>query len=155
MTKESIIEARKDNPCASMQSIADQLGISRQRVFHILKQAKLPTGRYRQKYICNHCGKEFIPTVRFGNLYCSRECGKIHRYKLHHVTITCSSCGKKKVIILSQYKNMTANKDVVFCSRECMRKFSRKRTSKIKEPTEVPKLEVILLPFWTGTFLNK
>lgn len=46
-TNKKVIKIRKENPCATLQQIGDEVGVSRERVRQILSRAKLPTARYK------------------------------------------------------------------------------------------------------------
>ena len=45
--RKKVIRIRMANPCATLQQIGDEVGVSRERVRQILSRAKLPTSHYK------------------------------------------------------------------------------------------------------------
>ena len=61
--RDKVIELRKSMPCASNQTIADKVGVSRERVRQILKSSGLPTRKYYAT--CSECGKKIQSRIPF------------------------------------------------------------------------------------------
>jgi DNA-binding MarR family transcriptional regulator len=86
----TIVELRKQNPCETLQWIADQVGVSKQRAHYVLKQEGQPTAKAVKRYLCNYCGKE----VPKGNkLFCSMEHRKAFGERNRWVSLKCDRCG--------------------------------------------------------------
>jgi RNase P subunit RPR2 len=96
--------------------LARRLGVSRERIRQMVNTAGLrPLLRVqeRKRYFCSRCGKEIKP----GNRFCA-EC----RYAMHHITLTCTQCGKEFAITMSDYKRRLKRRKTsagFFCSRRC------------------------------------
>lgn len=90
--RDIIIELRKQSPCATLQTMGDKIGISKERVRQILKEAGLPTQRFRQQYLCCVCGGAILDRNRRTNHspFCSHKC--FHEY--HNVVMVCDYCDK-------------------------------------------------------------
>jgi len=118
-------QLRGQMPCASLQDIADKVGLTRERVRQILEKNNKKTKHFKQSYICNNCGKKYTPDYKefFGinKLFCTKKCRKEYNYKLHHVTVQCTTCGKDKEIKLSQflYHCERSDKLIFFCDKKC------------------------------------
>lgn len=109
-----VIAIRQSNPCATLQLIGDQVGLTRERVRQILSGAKLPTVGYveRKIYHCMNCGKE-TPNLKF----CSMKC----RSEYTWVEAACDECGKLFPItqsaLITRLNRNRSNK--IRCSRHC------------------------------------
>jgi len=89
-TRKRVRELRSANLSLTMSEIANSVGISRQRVFQILREEELPTQyhvifeKFQYPYQCLVCG-----TVS-PHKFCSDECKK----KWQQVPVICTKCGK-------------------------------------------------------------
>jgi len=121
-TREQVMELRSADLSMTMSEIANSLGISRQRVFQILRDEGLPTKRYiklkKRLYQCLVCGR--ISPREF----CSDECKK----KWHQIPIVCTRCGKlffrNVTHLLHNYRQHNHG---LFCGRRCATKWSGKQ----------------------------
>ena len=113
-TAQAVVSMRNKSACATLQDIADNLGISRQRVHQILKKEDLRTKHYTQKtrFECQVCGKTS------SHKFCSVECKK----KWHEIPVTCTTCGK--LFTRSRRQLLAHYKEFLFCSRECFGKWA-------------------------------
>ena len=76
------------------------------------------------KFICKHCGKEFIKTEKELNkskhktpVFCCKECQKEWYKENSYITVKCKNCGKEFQITKGVYnKSETKN---FFCSHSC------------------------------------
>lgn len=76
------------------------------------------------KFICKHCGKEFIKTEKELNkskhktpVFCCKECQKEWYKENSYITVKCKNCGKEFQISKGVYnKSETKN---FFCSHSC------------------------------------
>jgi endogenous inhibitor of DNA gyrase (YacG/DUF329 family) len=133
---ESVIAIRKANPCATLQTIGNQVGVSRERVRHLLNDAHLPTTHFKQKYLCVVCGSEIEERDRRQrhSPFCSNECS--HKY--HNVTLSCDFCGKsfeRNVSDTLMYHCRPNKKQVgIFCSRKCFGKWAGKTYGFVAHP---------------------
>ena len=107
------IEIRQSNPCATLQTIGDKLGVSRERVRQILNKAHKPTKHYIVTYHCNGCGKEILKNNVGG--YCM-SC-KILRNK---IPVACTQC--EKIFYLSPSR-LLVSREHYFCSNKCKGKW--------------------------------
>ena len=116
-TAQAVVSMRNKSACATLQDIADNLGISRQRVHQILKKEDLRTKHYTQKtrFECQVCGKTS------SHKFCSVECKK----KWHEIPVTCTTCGK--LFTRSRRQLLAHYKEFLFCSRECFGKWTGER----------------------------
>ncbi len=90
LTSKGVVEARNENPCATLQQIGNKFGVTRERVRQILKRDGLETRHFRQHYLCNHCRKVIIGNRGLKPKFCSRVC----RSKYYDVELICDGCGK-------------------------------------------------------------
>ena len=100
-----------------MSEIAREAGVSRQRVYQILKQEGLPTKQKIKKYRyqCPVCGA--ISPKKL----CSEEC----KIKWRQIPIICTECGK---LFFRYYSQLLADchrsrVNAFFCSKECRNKW--------------------------------
>jgi DNA-binding XRE family transcriptional regulator len=117
-SRKQIIELRSINISMTMSEIANIVGISRQRVFQILREEGLPTKHYnslkKYNYQCPVCGT--ISPHKF----CSNECKK----KWQQVPVICSRCGKLFFRDLTQFlHNYRDHSQSLFCSKDCAAKW--------------------------------
>lgn len=116
-TRELIINLRSSNLCMTMSEIARNAGVSRQRVYQVLKTESLPTRHNitKYEYECPVCG------TRSKNKFCSNDC----KIKWRQIPIICTKCGKLFFRYYSQLlaDNHRRNSNVLFCSKECRNKW--------------------------------
>lgn len=109
-----VVRIRQSNPCATLEKIGQQVGITHERVRQILYEAELPTKRYYQPsqlYECLNCRK---PTPN--KKYCSKEC----RYEHTHPLVECDICHqlfRRRHTDLFNPSSGTHNH--YFCSKSC------------------------------------
>jgi hypothetical protein len=90
-SRELVIKKRELNPCATIQQIGDEFGISRERVRQILASENLPTRHWVQRrFICNNCGMTFTRARNKSRIFCSAKCKK----EYYHATLRCDACGQ-------------------------------------------------------------
>ncbi len=116
------IQIRAKHPEYTLQNIATETGVTRERVRQILMKADLPTSAVVPKKPHRYCvcGKQ---TPRF-QLHCSKEC----RTKTKYMKIPCGFCGVDKEVLRSNYLWRVTNlperyTGQAFCNRECMGKW--------------------------------
>lgn len=112
-------------PQGMLQTIAKELGLSRERVRQVAKRMGLIMPRktvvIQNTGKCASCGKEF--DNRNHKKCCSPECYKQYRLDTFWTTIDCKNCGKK----IKFRKNLIAlGRPPVFCSKFCQGKFMGK-----------------------------
>lgn len=124
-SRESIGKIREQNPCATLQSIANKVGVSRERVRQILKSENKPTTHWKPKHICPTCGSEILRrnTGNF-NKFCSPEC----RNKNIYIPVSCSECNKIFPLRAHYVIYMTniRGREHFFCSKECQGAYAGK-----------------------------
>lgn len=71
-----------------------------------------------KKYVCNGCGREFVPRDKRYAKYCSSACSSKHRAALAHGKnkLQCIQCGKE--FVKRRGSNSTEGTNS-FCSRKC------------------------------------
>jgi DNA-directed RNA polymerase subunit RPC12/RpoP len=104
-----IVQLRIHNQCLTLDSIAQSVGCTKERVRQILRNNCLPTRGFVQHYKCLNCGKDIGPTPK---RFCNRKCSKEYT----HIPVECPECHK----IFSDYKDSilrrVANGGPIFCS---------------------------------------
>lgn len=121
---ESVLEMRTKNPCATLQTIGDKVGVSRERVRQILKRDGLKTKATskRKVYLCLNCGKELDGQRK---KFCSRTC----QYEYGHPLVECVECHKLFRVRIAQLLRYERS----FCSRECHGRWMGKKFGKGKD----------------------
>lgn len=122
--KQLVCDLRRDNPCLTLESIANKVGVSRERVRQILRSESLPTKAikrlWRKKAICPNCGILFMHK-NSNNDYCSLSCKKEH----HRITLSCDGC--RRLFIRPQaeilYRARVSPDKKWFCSRACRSRY--------------------------------
>jgi hypothetical protein len=111
-TRKQVRKLRSANLSMTMSEIAKRVGMSRQRVFQILREEGLPTKHcvIIKKYQCLECGA--VSPHKF----CSDECKK----KWREIPIICNGCGKLFFRDVTQFlHNYRKHNHALFCSRNC------------------------------------
>lgn len=110
-----IIKQKQDNSELSLRGMAEQFGMSYERIRQILNQYGVSTKR-TVKLPCPVCGK---PRRSKNRRYCSKEC----KYIGQNITLNCASCGSPVVRskkIMEWHKKRGWYKDgLVFCNHVC------------------------------------
>lgn len=115
-----VAEYRKKHKCVDMQVIADEFGITRERVRQILKRAGLRTTALGYgdaiKYVCPECGGHKCS----GSIMC-RKC----RISMNHVKISCTNCEELIDITISRLIRVINKngQDLFFCNKHCQGKW--------------------------------
>ena len=86
INRELVKTARLKNPCATLQQIGNDIGITRERVRQILSEEGLNTSAWKQTYYCLNCDKE----IATGRKFCSKRCDSDYT----RIQIECPVCGK-------------------------------------------------------------
>jgi hypothetical protein len=115
--RESIVEERANNPCATLKQIADKHGVIKERVRQVLSETNLPTRHWRQSYICNNCAMEFYPRGGRSKRFCSPDCRK----EYFTARVACDSCGR---VYQTSYPQLIRGiikegQRYFYCSRSC------------------------------------
>ena len=113
-TRKQVMELRSANLTMTLSEIANTVGLSRQRVFQILREEGLPTKHFirikKYQYQCLLCGT--ISPHKF----CSNECQK----KWQQVPVTCTRCGQLFYRNITQLLHNYRHHDKgLFCSKHC------------------------------------
>jgi len=120
-TRRKVIALRSLDLSMRMSQIGKQIGISRQRVYQILRDEGLPTKHLVTKhqtkcYACQVCGT--ISKSKF----CCDEC----KNKWTLIPIICSGCGKlffrSSRVLIANYRR---RQGFLFCSKQCTGKWLR------------------------------
>ena len=113
--KAEFIQARLNNPCATLEELGKKLGVSRERVRQVLKESKVVNVKaYHEKKLvyCLNCGTETD-----NQQFCSRDCWK--KYKT--IEVACSQChglftiGQADLIARTKRHSISQ----IFCSYKC------------------------------------
>lgn len=115
-TRQKVRELRSTNLCMNMSEIARKVGISRQRVYQILRKEGLPTKHYPKiiQYECAVCG------IISAHKFCSDKCKK----KWQQIPVICTRCGKLFIRNRHQFlTNYPHFNNTLFCSRDCSSKW--------------------------------
>ena len=111
VSREEVLQLRNNNPVMSMSEISRILGISRQRVFQILKTSGLPTRIQKIVFHCVKCDKvvDKEKTFRYNGQRCTA-C----RIQENIVYLTCYFCDNFMV-----RRRYTVRNKRHFCDRIC------------------------------------
>lgn len=135
-SRERIIELRRLHPEMTLESIGNDVGVSKERVRQVLVQENLPTvskGRSSTKIKnplpCAECGtldKQFITKH---SLYCSTTCITKARDKYwirfhnenpdRRTTYQCEYCGLEKTMRTGLYQRQVNTFKNIYCSHSC------------------------------------
>lgn len=114
----AIVAARAANPCATLEQLGHNAGVSRQRAAQILKAEGVSTKAFhpRPEYECLNCGQTFI-SYSTNLMYCSPAC----RSEGLTVRVECHQCGQlfvrsKAQIIATTSRGFSGH---LFCSKQC------------------------------------
>ena len=142
-----VVALKHADPTRTLQSIGDELGVSRERIRQILKAEglndKYPVKEYRAKRAnlfnsCSECGVDIITSDYTGRrrALCT-SCRKLADYNALYTTVECPRCGttwdmrtkelKTRLILKLEYNKISSGalaKNVPpayqpFCSRKC------------------------------------
>jgi predicted transcriptional regulator len=115
--RELVIKEREASPCATLQQIADKLGVTKERVRQILVSESLPTTHWKlRNYLCNNCGRNFPAIYGGRRIFCSPECQKAY----YEATLQCDECGKLFKLRYSELrKAVKRGYQHFYCSRRC------------------------------------
>jgi len=109
-----VVKYRQQHECEDMQAIADNFGITRERVRQILKNAGVRTtaSSYGRNKICPYCGK--------AKTYAAKKCYKCATSYLYS-GVACETCGK----IIFMYTSLLIRRinkngqQHFFCNHKC------------------------------------
>ncbi len=127
-----ILKIRQSNPCATLQTIANQVDRTRERVRQILTRAEKPTRHYVQKnhYYCMSCGietpKSLCPDCKKAQLYIDVACdycGTLNKYNATYVIWETKRHPDKRY----------------FCNRKCNGKYVAEHFGFIAHPENIIK----------------
>jgi len=115
--RQQVIDIKTKYPCYRQVTIAQQVGVSRQRVASILADVGMQKRRI-PKRICLNCGSVI---ENHNRRFCNRDCSK----EYHTIMLTCECCGeefpRRSSEILS-YDNHH-RREHYFCSKKCFGKW--------------------------------
>ncbi len=119
-----VIALRKSNPCATLEEIGGDVGVTRERVRQILNKANLPTKKYITTYLCNHCGDPIPRRRTYQNpKFCSTKCYSAYS----RIQIACTFCGTLKEYrakeVTWKIENRGRSSSLFFCSKQCQGKW--------------------------------
>ena len=122
-----LLKLRRNNPCYTLQQIANEFGVSRERVRQILSLHQKRTRHLKTtKYCCLRCGVEITKNRK----YCSQKCF----FEDHNILVTCDHCGKqfyRMVSAVLSYPNRPMNpRNFIFCDKSCFGKYFGRRNKK-------------------------
>jgi len=111
-----VLKLRQNNPCFTLQTIGDIVGLTKERVRQLLKHANLNTKSFKGISFCINCGCEIKGNNRLTRLFCSKQC----RYQYNEIPLYCDTCGKlfyrqKHIVAAASRKGYKHN----FCSQHC------------------------------------
>jgi len=142
---ESIVESRRQNPMWTLQTIANLVGVSRERVRQVLNQKRMPTAAVKEIPVvvltCDWCAVQFERSIRVHQrrlklgaqkTYCGSECqqeglGAWHREK----SLARTECAKGhpltpgNLYIVKTRSKKAGNVSRGRRCRECRSKYSR------------------------------
>ena len=114
--KQRVLDIRKKDPLRKAIDIAQEVGISRERVRQLLNELGLPTNLKNPKkiYLCSGCGRSILYTQR-RTMLCA-----ICKIKSNYQLVTCQGCGeqfpRRNCVVRTSKKR---GYEHVFCSYSC------------------------------------
>jgi hypothetical protein len=117
-TRELAVYLRQKNPCATMASIAAEIGVSRECVRQYLEAEGQRTRRHRPERRCLNCDK-VLEGDSYYHTFCSRQCYSGH----HNVPIACEECGAIFYRPQNQVLNTHPSHNQRWCSHRCRGKW--------------------------------
>ena len=131
--KSEIIKMKIDSPERTLESIGDEVGVSRERVRQVLSKEGIKTSK--DVPTCADCGVVLHPSVvkPYTNPKTNQRYCKNCRHSMLYGTYKCDTCGKEVKRKKSQIRNRQQRH--VFCDRTCLGKYvgthyARGRTAK-------------------------
>ena len=117
-----VLEILGENPTLPYSIIADEVGVTRERVRQIAQRNGYPPRKGISKpKTCPICGREFYTT---SNIYCSRGCyGKGGQKR---ILLNCHQCGKPMERTPGSMRNKSGK---YFCNRACFGRWVAKNNS--------------------------
>jgi hypothetical protein len=122
---DDIVAMRRADPYLTLQAIATEFGVSRERIRQILSaEGVTTTAVVRYKYICNGCGK---PTSR-AHRAAAEPMHKGCRYRYNTVNVSCAQCGVRFRTTRGMYERKLQHRHGYktqrwFCDRRCNGRF--------------------------------
>ena len=114
-TRSEAIALRESQPYLTLPAIAEKLGVTKQRIFRILKEAGLPTKGLYQRRRLVYCPVCSSPTPNKQQV-CPGKC----KDEIKYIWVECEFCHlnfqRKKRIIKDSYRRGYLH---IFCSRSC------------------------------------
>ena len=120
-TKYKVVERRLLNPCATLEQIGREVGVTKERVRQILKKYNQPTKHFVQRYLCLNCGSVLPTKNKYSPpLFCNKKC----RYEYAHPLMECEVCGilvrrNVKRMIWENLHNPLRTGEHIFCGKKC------------------------------------
>lgn len=122
-TRTKVLKVLKGNPALSYSIIANEFGVSRERIRQIARQNGYPPRRGVLKpKICPFCGKTYYTNKQ----YCSRPC--VYNSRKKRIPVNCHQCGKT---IERTPGNLRSKNGRYFCNRTCFMRWIGKNRSKV------------------------
>jgi RNase P subunit RPR2 len=120
VTTERVRAILDENPQQTLRMVAQQVGVTHQRVQQIVQKLGLIQGVTPRRPHCHKCGKPIQYRSKSGMC---RSCGKLPDY-----TFTCEQCGNEKTISGNDYNTRKRNPagGPRFCDRQCFGQWAGK-----------------------------
>lgn len=115
--RQQVIDIKTKYPCYRQVTIAQQVGVSRQRVSSILTDVGMQK-RHIRKRICLNCGN----VIENNNKkFCNNDCSKAY----HTLKLTCEECGTEFPRRTSEVLSYDDHhkRGHYFCSKKCFGKW--------------------------------
>ena len=130
-TKEKVINIKYNNPRYTLQQIGDECGITKQRVYTILKKAYIPTKKFNRIYNISKYTKKCLYCkimIRKGGWkrFCSEDCRNNYLY----IYYPCTYCHNNIKMLRCVFKNKINVKKQLnfFCNKSCYNKYRKNLT---------------------------
>ena len=112
-TREKVLELRRRDPKMLANHIAIELGVSRERIRQLLKEAELATDLRPPAKVhhCKQCGSEIL----YNQWYEGNDCSPCQRAR-YNTTVPCAYCGTP---VTRNTREIERSSQVnIFCSHE-------------------------------------
>jgi len=122
--KPKVLEILGENPSLPYSIIAEEVGVTRERVRQIARRNGYPSRKGVTKWrICPVCGNIYHTR----RVHCSRICA--YQAKRKRIIVSCYTCGKPIERAPGALRNKSGN---YFCSRVCFyKKWNKEKSSTI------------------------
>ena len=120
-----VVSFRQKYPCWTLQKIASEVGVSRERVRQILSKHGMATKAAQQRFHCRYCNIALAVTNAFGSRTSTGVCRKCYKEYEFYTTLECDEChrlfSRRTALVLIELGKR--NYQHVWCGHRCQGKW--------------------------------